>query len=341
MPAKRKPGLVERLLEGNPLGRSFLWSRAAKAITDASGGHYPAPPAILAAVREGVEKGQAAGLATEARLFGELGFTSESAALRGLFFSQAATRKNPGGKPATPASTVAIFGAGLMGAGIGQVTAAIAKARVVLKDRDRAAAGKGEAIISSALDVRVKRRNMTAFDKELVMSRIAAVGDDDASWKDHVRRADVAIEAVFEEIGVKHRVLREVEPLLKDDAVYASNTSALPIASIAAAATRPERVLGMHYFSPVDKMPLLEIVPHANTSQAAIATAYDLGMRQGKTVIVVKDVPGFFVNRALSPWAAEAMLLVERGVAPDFLDKAVKAFGYPVGPGVWPVCVTR
>ena len=278
---------------------------------------------------------------------------------------QTATKKNPYGRPAAPTATVGVLGAGLMGAGIAQVTAA-AGTGVVLKDRDAAAVARGEKQISANLQGAVKKRRMTQFDKDRVLSRVIGVGDGDASWRTHLGRADVVVEAVFEDLGLKHRVIKEIEPLLRPDAVFASNTSALPIASIATAAAVPSRVLGMHYFSPVDKMvrvrggcaglgalppppprgrgsrhvrpsppalqPLLEIIPHAGTSPAALAKAYDLGLRQGKTVIVVKDVPGFYVNRALAPWATEALLLVEQGVSPEALDKAVRAFGYPVGP---------
>jgi enoyl-CoA hydratase/long-chain 3-hydroxyacyl-CoA dehydrogenase len=201
-----------------------------------------------------------------------------------------------------------------------------------MKDRDGAAIARGERQITDALDGRVKKRAMTPSERELIVSRVVGVSDADASWKKHLSAAQLVVEAVPEDLALKHRVLRDIEPLLAPDAVIASNTSALPIASVASAAAHPGRVLGMHYFSPVDKMPLLEIIPHAGTTPDALAAAYDLGLRQGKTVIVVKDVPGFYVNRSLAPWAAEALLLVQQGFAPDALDAAVRKFGYPVGP---------
>jgi enoyl-CoA hydratase / long-chain 3-hydroxyacyl-CoA dehydrogenase len=330
-PPKRSPGLLAMLLEGNPLGRMILWSQAEKAINKAAGGHYPAPLAILEAIKAGVENGHAEGSKTEARLFGELGMTPVSRALRGVFHAQTAAKKNPYDKPAVSAATVGVLGAGLMGAGVAQVTAS-AGLNVVLKDRDAAAIARGEKQIDNNLSSSVKKRRMTQFDKDRTLARVMGVSDTDDAWRTHLGRADVVIEAVFEDLALKHRVIKEIEPLMKPGAVFASNTSALPLSSIATAAADPSRVLGMHYFSPVDKMPLLEIIPHAGTSRAALSAAYDLGLKQGKTVIVVKDVPGFYVNRSLAPWATEALLLVQEGVEPEALDSAVRKFGYPVGP---------
>jgi len=329
--SKRKPGMLQWLLEGNPIGRAVLFNQASKAIAKASGGHYPSPVAILECLKEGVESGFEAGSKMEREKFGQLGHTTVSKALRGIFFAQTATKKNPSGKVAGEVKTVGILGAGLMGAGVAQVSA-VAGYQVVLKDKDRAGIARGEKQVSDSLDGKVKKRSLTKFDKELTMARITGVADEDASWRKHVARSDVIVEAVFEDLALKHRVIKEIEPLLAPSAVFATNTSALPIASIATAAARPERVLGMHYFSPVDKMPLLEIIPHAGTSPEALGKAFDVGLKQGKTVIVVKDVPGFYVNRCLGPWAAEALHLVLQGVDPEALDKAVRAFGYPVGP---------
>ena len=331
---RRRVGWAEWLLEGNPAGRALLFSQAAKAVAAVAQGHYPAPLAILDVVRAGVDKGHAAGSAAERRAFGELGMTAVSAALRGVFFAQTASKRVQGAPPAPgalAARPVAVLGAGLMGAGIATVTAG-AGLRVVLKDRDAAALARGVAQQAAALDAQVRRKRLTAFARDVQLSRVTAVADGDASWRAHVGRCGLVVEAVPEDLALKHKVLREIEPLLAADAVFASNTSALPIASIAAAAARPERVLGAHYFSPVDKMPLLELIPHAGTSPAALGAAYALGLAQGKTVIVVKDVPGFYVNRCLGPWAAEALYLVQQGADPVALDVAVRAFGYPVGP---------
>jgi enoyl-CoA hydratase / long-chain 3-hydroxyacyl-CoA dehydrogenase len=329
-----QPGLLAWLLEGNPLGRRVLFDRARAQVAKATGGHYPAPAAIVDTVEEGVTHGVAAGLAREAREFGNLGFSDESRALRGIFFAQRETKKNPYGL--VPADlqvrNVAVLGAGLMGAGIAHVTSLVAGLPVTLKDRTREAVLRGEAQVADELAAGVRKKRLTPFESAVAASRITGVSDGDASWERHVGRADLVIEAVFEDLAAKHDVLRRIEPLLRPTAVVATNTSAIPIAKIAAGSRRPDRVVGMHYFSPVPKMPLLEVIPHAGTANDAAAIAVDTGYRQGKTVIVVKDVPGFFVNRCLSPYMAEAFALVQSGVDPVALDAAIKAWGFPVGP---------
>jgi enoyl-CoA hydratase/long-chain 3-hydroxyacyl-CoA dehydrogenase len=332
--SSRQPGLLAWLLEGNPLGRRVLFDRARAQVAKATGGHYPAPAAIVDTVEEGVTHGVAAGLAREAREFGNLGFSDESRALRGIFFAQRETKKNPYGL--VPADlqvrNVAVLGAGLMGAGIAHVTSLVAGLPVTLKDRTREAVLRGEAQVADELAAGVRKKRLTPFESAVAASRITGVSDGDASWERHVGRADLVIEAVFEDLAAKHDVLRRIEPLLRPTAVVATNTSAIPIAKIAAGSRRPDRVVGMHFFSPVPKMPLLEVIPHAGTANDAAAIAVDTGYRQGKTVIVVKDVPGFFVNRCLSPYMAEAFALVQSGVDPVALDAAIKAWGFPVGP---------
>ena len=326
---------MERVLEGTPVGRALLWRKVASAVAAGGGGHYPAPAAIVAAVRAGVERGRKEGLAVERAEFARLGLTPESAALRGLFFAQTSAKRNPFGAEAGaagPLSTIGVLGAGLMGAGIAQVAAA-AGLRVVLKDRDAAALSRGEGQVATALQGSVRRGKLTKFEADSTLSRLIMVHDGMPVWRKHMAGAGVVIEAVPESLPIKHAVLAEVGPVLGGAAVWASNTSALPIAAIAKpAGTLAPRVLGMHFFSPVDKMPLVEIIPHADTSKSALSTAFDLALRMGKTPILVKDVPGFFVNRVLTPWASEALLMVQQGLDPATLDAAVRGFGYPVGP---------
>lgn len=347
VPAK-KSNMMSKLLEENPLGRSVLFSQAAKMIEKKAGKAYPAPMEILNAIKAGAEGGLEAGLKAEREGFGRLGKSDVSTALRGVFDSQTATKKNPFGKPAHPVNKVAVWGAGLMGAGIAEVTAGQAGKQVLLKDKFSKGLARGEAQIKKNLDARVKKRKMTAFERDSVLARVHGLAEDmtfnsgvgangvdehaAAAEARHLSKTDVLVEAVFEDLGIKHKVLQAVEPHLPAHAVFATNTSAIPIADIAKGAKRPNRVLGMHYFSPVDKMPLLEVITHEGTDKDAAAAAVDLGYKQGKTVIVVKDVPGFYVNRCLTPFLAEGTALMQEGVEPVKLDKALTGFGWPVGP---------
>ncbi|TDH71901.1 hypothetical protein CCR75_000985 [Bremia lactucae] len=328
--SKNEKGLVNRILEDTPL-RKIVFKKAEEMVEKKTGGHYPAPKLILNAVQTGVEQGTAKGFEVEAANFAKLGMTSEAKALMGIFFGQTALKKNRYGKPAKPVKTMAVIGAGLMGAGIAQISAAKG-VRVLLKDRESATAARGEDYIRSNLDQKVKRKRMTIHDRDSVMANVVPLSDEDEIWKKHFKTADLVIEAVFEDLALKHKVLSSMENNVPNECVLATNTSALPIADIASACKRPENVIGMHYFSPVPSMPLLEIIRHAGTSDATAAKAVDLGLRQGKTAIVVKDVPGFYVNRCLGPYIAETLALVGDGVDPEKLDKLMTNWGLPVGP---------
>lgn len=328
---KKKKSLLSKFLEDNPIGRHILFDQAKKTVDKATGGHYPAPYAIFEVLKETISNGEKAGYEKEATEFGKLGQTDASKSLQGIFFSETATRKHDYGKPSTPVKTVGILGAGLMGAGIAQVSTT-AGLNVVLKDKDLAGISRGEKTISDNLNSRVKRKRLSAFEKEKACARVTGVTDEDDNWKKHMARSDAVIEAVFEDLNVKQKVVQDMEEILSPKALIATNTSAIPVGLIAAKAKNPERILGMHYFSPVDKMPLLEIIPHEKTSKDAIATAIALGQKQKKTIIVVKDVPGFFVNRCLGPYMSEGMALAQGGVSPERLDSVMKSFGFPVGP---------
>ncbi|RLN93813.1 hypothetical protein BBJ28_00001248 [Nothophytophthora sp. Chile5] len=329
-PKKKSKGIVNRILEDTPM-RQVVFNKAGEMVEKKTGGHYPAPKLILEAAQAGIENGLAKGLEVEAANFAKLGMTSEAKALMSIFFGQTALKKNRYGKPEKPVKTMAVVGAGLMGAGIAQVSASKG-VRVLLKDRDAAAAARGDDYIRNNLEQKVKRKRMSIYERDAVMANVVPLSDEDEVWKTHMKHADLAIEAVFEDLALKHKVLSDLEKHVPNDCVIATNTSALPIADIAAACKRPENVIGMHYFSPVPSMPLLEIIRHGGTSDTTAAKAVDLGLRQGKTCIVVKDVPGFYVNRCLGPYIAETLSLVEGGVAPDHLDTLLTKWGLPVGP---------
>lgn len=320
------------LIEKIPFGRNYMFQKAKESVDKLSGGKYPAPYAIINVVAESYGKSAKEAFAIEGKKFAELAATPESAALIGIFKGMSSVKKHDFGKPKHEIKNVAVLGAGLMGSGIAQVSAAQGKYRVLLKDKDAASVGRGEKAIDDDFKKKLKKKRMTNGEYCELNSRVIGLHDDHANWKKHFAKADIVIEAVFEDINVKHKVVQQMEEIVPDHCVIASNTSAIPITQIAAGAKKPERVIGMHYFSPVPMMPLLEIITHAGTSKEAAAAAMEVGSRQGKTTILVKDVPGFFVNRALSPFMSEVTALVGDGVPLDKLDKALKDFGMPVGP---------
>jgi len=326
-----KSELSELALAENPLGRKLVFDQARKQLLAKTHGNYPAPERILEVVKLGLAHGMAAGLEAEARAFGELVVSEEARALMHVFFASTELKKDRGTELETekppPVERVAVLGAGLMGAGIAYVTAANAKLEARVKDRDEAALAKGLKYVRDIFDERVKKRRLSATERDLQMARITATTD--YSGFDGI---DVVIEAVFEDLELKRRVLSEVEAHTGKRAIFASNTSSLPIAKIAAGSRRPEQVIGMHYFSPVHQMPLLEIVVTDFTDPSVIATSVELGKRQGKTVIVVRDSAGFYTSRILGPYLSEASFLISEGVPIERIDAALVKWGFPVGP---------
>jgi len=323
-------GATSLLLEHNPIGRSVVFKKARESVMEKTHGHYPAPLAALEAVQAGYTKGFEGGLRDEARLFGEMAVTDVSRQLVFLFFASNSLKKDPGVDAPAPSprdvARLGVLGAGFMGAGITSI--AVQQGTLVrLKDTDVARVGKGLAAVRSVLDERFVKKQITRVQLDDYMS--LAGGTTDYSG---FAAVDLVIEAVFEDLGLKHRVLAEVEPAIEADAVYASNTSTIPIARIAEAALHPERVLGMHFFSPVHKMPLLEVIVTPQTDPEATVTAVAYGKRLGKTVIVVNDGPGFYTTRTLSAYMNEAGRLLDEGASIESLDKALVDFGFPVGP---------
>jgi 3-hydroxyacyl-CoA dehydrogenase/enoyl-CoA hydratase/3-hydroxybutyryl-CoA epimerase len=330
--ARRTPplrrNLVGKLLETNPVGRAVVMRQAKAMALAKSRGNYPAIPAAFEAIAAGFGGGD--GYAVESRLFGEMAMTPASRQLVGIFFATTALKKDTGvaggGPPPAAVPRIAVLGTGFMGAGIAAVSA---QSRVAVRFKDVSAeqVGRGLAAVRDVLKEKLKRRHITKQEFEDQFLLVAGT-----TTYTGFGSVPLVIEAVFEDITVKHAVLRETEPLLHDDAVFATNTSTIPITEIAAAAKRPERVIGMHFFSPVHKMPLLEVVVTPHTSEQAITTAVAFGKRIGKTVVVVNDSPGFFVNRILAPYLNEAGRMVDEGVAIDLIDRAMVDWGFPVGP---------
>ncbi|KYG08203.1 multifunctional fatty acid oxidation complex subunit alpha [Sorangium cellulosum] len=322
--------LTRAALEQNPIGRALLFQQAQKQTREKTGGHYPAPERIIEVLRTYAERGFDASREVEARAFGELVVSSTAHRLMELFFATNAMKKDTGvDDPSVQprkVEKIAMIGAGLMGAGIAYVSlnAGIA---VRLRDRDDASIGRGLKYVTDILGDRVKKKQLTPLERDQKLALLTTTTDSSG-----LKSADLVLEAVFEDLAVKHAVLRDVEASGKDGVIFASNTSSIPISRIAAASRRPENVVGMHYFSPVHKMPLLEVIRTEATSPEVVATAVAVGKRQGKTVIVVNDGVGFYTSRILGPYMNEASWLLAEGVSIEQVDRALVAWGWPVGP---------
>nr|CAB3504950.1 unnamed protein product [Digitaria exilis] len=338
--AKRPLPVRERVLAG-PLGRTLLFSMAGKKTEQKTKGNYPAAKRILEVIEVGLSQGSSSGYAAEAKAFGELAMTpqsqalrniffasTESQALRNIFFASTEVKKDPGSEaqPA-PLHAIGVLGGGLMGGGISFVTASKGKLPVRIKDIN--AKGINHALQYSwqNLDQKVIRRHIKANERDKTLALIS--GTTDYSGFAH---RDLVIEAVFEDLALKQQMVADVEQHCAPHTIFASNTSSLPIGDIAARAQRPEQVIGLHYFSPVEKMPLVEVIPHASTSPQTVATVVKLAKMQGKTPIVVADKAGFYVNRILAPYINEAMRLLTEGEKIEHVDEALVKFGFPVGP---------
>ncbi|MBJ7221410.1 MULTISPECIES: fatty acid oxidation complex subunit alpha FadJ [unclassified Brenneria] len=291
-------------------------------------GNYPATERIIQVIRRGLEQGIDEGYRQEARAFGKLVMTPESAALRSLFFASTTLKKEAGAcAEAKPIRRVGILGGGLMGGGIAGVTAVRAGLPVRIKDINEQGINHALKYSWQLLTKRVERRRMTPAQRQRLMTLIS--GSTDYRGFEHT---DIVIEAVFEDLALKRQMVAEVEHHAAPHTIFASNTSSLPIHQIADGAGRPQQVIGLHYFSPVDKMPLVEVIPHAHTSDETIATTVALARKQGKTAIVVADRAGFYVNRILAPYINEAAYCLLEGEPVESIDYALVRFGFPVGP---------
>ena len=322
---RRSPQWMENL----PGMRQLIFSKARQGVMAKTKGLYPAPLRLLEVVEKGLDREIAEGLELEARAFGELAVTPEARSLVHLFFATTAAKNDPAlGETVKPKKVerIAVVGAGFMGAGIAAASAE-SGITVRLKDVKPEAAARGLKTARDTLIKRAKRKKARGFEITALTDRVEATTEYTG-----FHSANVIVEAVFEDVSLKHTVIRDIEAKIGPETVLGSNTSTIPIATLAEAASRPENVIGLHFFSPVEKMPLLEIITHKGTATWVTATSHAFGKQIGKTPIIVNDAPGFYANRILSPYMAEAALLLEEGVRMEEIDAAMTSWGYPVGP---------
>ncbi|HEU0223459.1 MAG TPA: 3-hydroxyacyl-CoA dehydrogenase NAD-binding domain-containing protein [Paracoccaceae bacterium] len=291
---------------------------------------YPAPKALLSAVYEGALVPFDTALKVEARWFTHLMMNpSSSAMIRSLFLNKEALEKGavrPAGIPDQNVRKLGVLGAGMMGAGIAYV-AAQAGIEVALLDRDQESADRGLATIKGLLDEGVKRKSLTQEAREAILARVTATPDYAA-----LEGADLVVEAVFEDVAIKADVTKRAEARIAPEAIFATNTSTLPISQLATASVRPANFIGIHFFSPVHRMSLVEIIKGAETGPTAVAKALDFVRQLRKTPIVVNDARFFYANRCIIPYINEAVRMVGEGVAPVLIENAARQLGMPVGP---------
>ena len=325
----RRKSLQKRLLEDTGPGRSLLFSLARRKVESQTKGWYPAPLRVLRLIEatHGVQIERA--LAMEAEALAELAVTRESRSLIRVFLLQQAARRKLGDEEmaaARPVERAAVLGAGVMGGSIAELIAA-RDIPVLLKD-----------IQQEALDAGLRHAN------ELLQkaARKGVFGSGEAGLKfafiqgtlsyEKFGEVDLVIEAIVERMAVKQQVLQDVEERIPPHAIFATNTSSLSVSTLAEVAERPERVVGIHFFNPVHRMPLVEIVRTDRTSDDALASAFSFALKMGKTPVLVADRAGFLVNRLLAPYLNEVGYLLEEGCDVRAIDQALEDFGMPMGP---------
>lgn len=313
----------------NPKALQFFMAANAMAVKEGKN-NYPAIKAIMSCLYEGTNIPIDTALAIEVKYFCTLLADPVSKnMIRTLFVNKQAAEKGaarPKGIPKLDIKKVGVLGAGLMGSGIAHVTAK-AGIQVVSLDRTLEDAQKSVAYTKKILDKNVSRGRMTQEKADEFLARITPTDN-----YDDLKDVDLIIEAVFERPDVKADVIKKTEAVIGKNVVFASNTSTLPIGGLAKNSSRPDQFIGMHFFSPVEKMPLLEIIPHEGTGDIALAAAFDYNRKIKKTPIVVKDVRGFFTNRVFPPYANEASLMVTEGVGMALIENCAALLGLPIGP---------
>jgi 3-hydroxyacyl-CoA dehydrogenase/enoyl-CoA hydratase/3-hydroxybutyryl-CoA epimerase len=317
------------MLDGNSFGRGLALRTARKATLARTAGNYPAPLAALAVLEKAQGKPVDAGLKLEADAVSELVVGPVCKSLVRIFLLSERAKKEPVADPklkAKPVRTMALVGAGVMGGGIAEI-ASRSGIGVRLRDLNPVAITHALKTARGLIDERGRRRRGTAGEADAQMARILPTLD-----LSGFGTCDFAMEAVVEDLDVKRRVFGELEVRLPPDALLATNTSSLSVATLAEGLQHPDRFCGFHFFNPVHRMPLVEVVRGPRTSDATLVSAVGLARKLGKTPVVVKDAPGFVVNRILMPYLREAMVLLEEGYRLTEIDASMRSFGMPMGP---------
>ena len=329
-------GAIGAVLEKTPMGRALMIRKAREGVMQKTRGNYPAPLEALDVISEtgaygeklkGAARDRA--MAREAKGFGEMAATEISKNLIRIFFMTEGVKKSKGVSSAQNATSIksgAVLGAGVMGGGIAQLMAE-KKVGVRMKDLNLGALALGVNSASKIFERDLKRRRINSRQYLQKLNLISPTLDFSG-----FKSVDVVIEAVIEKMDVKQKVFQELEGRVSESCVIASNTSSLSISEMQSVMNRPERFVGMHFFNPVHKMPLVEVIRGGKTSDGAVSTIFQFAKQLGKTPIVVKDSPGFLVNRLLMPYLNEAMWLLSEGAPIPEIDRAMLEFGMPVGP---------
>lgn len=322
-----KANAMQFLLEKNPAGLKLMRNMAYSAMMRETKGKYPAPKEALNVILKSLNMPADKAYELESRTFAKLAMTSVSKNLVGIFFSQTESKKLPADIIEKPSiKTVGVLGAGVMGAGIAQA-AANAGYKVILKDVEQKFLDKGKGTVQSLFDKLVERRKMTREEADKIIGSMVLT-----TSYDDMKDCDLVIEAVIEDISIKQQALKELDAVIGKPYVFATNTSSLSVNKIAEGTADPSKVVGLHFFNPVHKMPLVEIIKGDKTNNKALAAAMMVALKLDKTTVIAKDSPGFIVNRILAPYLREAAVLAGEGVPIEDIDKAMKSFGMPMGP---------
>jgi 3-hydroxyacyl-CoA dehydrogenase/enoyl-CoA hydratase/3-hydroxybutyryl-CoA epimerase len=329
-PARRRRDLKSALLAGNPLGRRIVFNQARKRVLQRTGGHYPAPLRAIEVVEVAVSKGLEAGLQAEARAAGELAVSPICKSLMHVFRLMEAAKKSDWPDSMTPPRSprmAAVLGAGVMGGGIAQLIAHRAAIPVRLKDLGTEPLASGMAHAAGLFRNLVTKKRLTKPAAKEKMNLLLPTLDYTG-----FARTDIVIEAIVENLEVKQRVFAEVAAQVPPETILASNTSSLPIDLIGRDTPNQGRVVGMHFFNPVHKMPLVEVIQGQQTTPESVRAVVEFSRRLGKTPVIVQDGPGFLVNRLLTFYMAEALWLLDEGHSIEDIDRAMSDWGMPMGP---------